>query len=416
VTTGAVVLILLIILVVSLGGGPSKPSASTTSTTIAHKATSTLSADWRGNGKAVTFAFGGDVHFEADLAADLTKDPSTALGPTVSALMSGSQVAMADFDSALTDGTCPAPQTKQFVWYAPPTAITAFQGASLSLMSNANSHGEDCGVPGLQMAIAAADAAKFPVVGIGNNATQAYAPYRDTVNGQRISILAATALFDPGLQTSWSATASQPGLASALNQSALVGAVQAARKTSDTVVVYLNWGDETKTCPNNEQETLAGALVRAGADLVVGSGAHVQQGSGYMGHALVAYGLGNLAFYDTSIPETYSGALVVTATGRHIDSVTWRPAVLAEGLPQPLTGAQANAAVARYNGLRSCTNLSTDQTISQTTAKTETNVAAADATTTTHPSAHTRNTAHSTTSHSTTSHSTTSHSTTSTTH
>ena len=263
------------------------------------------------------------------------------------------------------------------MWYAPPTAITAFQGGSLSLVSNANSHGEDCGAAGLSMAITAADNAKFPIVGIGNNATQAYAPYRSTINGQRISILAATALFDPGLQSAWTATASQAGVASALDQSALIAAVQAARKNSDTVIVYLNWGTETKTCPNSQQEPLAEALVRAGADIVVGSGAHVQQGSGYLGKALVAYGLGNLAFYDSAPPETYSGTLVVTATGRHIDAVTWRPALITEGLPQPLTGSAATSAVARFNGLRSCTNLSAVPTVARATEKTQTEVSAA---------------------------------------
>jgi hypothetical protein len=38
-------------------------------------------------------------------------------------------------------------------------------------------------------------------------------------------------------------------------------------------------------------------------------------------------------------PENASGSLVISATGRHIDQVTWRPAVIVNDLPQPLAGA-----------------------------------------------------------------------------
>ena len=129
----------------------------------------------------------------------------------------------------------------------------------------------------------------------------------------------------------------------------LVAAVEAARKTADTVVVYLHWGTELDACPNPLQEPLAQVLVQAGADIVVGTHAHVLLGGGYLGSAYVDYGLGNFAFYDNSPPENASGSLVITATGRHIDQVTWRPALIVDDLPQPLSGDEASAALAAWN-------------------------------------------------------------------
>ena len=123
----------------------------------------------------------------------------------------------------------------------------------------------------------------------------------------------------------------------------LVAAVEAARKTADTVIVYLHWGTELDACPNPLQEPLAQVLVQAGADIVVGTHAHVLLGGGYLGSAYVDYGLGNFAFYDNSPPENASGSLVITVTGRHIDQVTWRPAVIVDDLPQPLSGDEATA-------------------------------------------------------------------------
>lgn len=333
---------------------------------------SPLSPDWRGDGNAVTLAFGGDVHFEGPIAVRLADDPRTALGGYVAKLMQGADISMTNFESALISGACTDPQPKQFVFHAPPSALTAFKAEHVTLVTEANNHGEDCGRPGLAQSLAVARAAHFPIVGIGANAAQAFRPYRTTVHGQRIAIFGATEVLDTNLITSWTATASQAGLASAYVEGELVSAVQAARKDSDTVIVFLHWGTETRECPNSVQVPLARALVRAGADIIVGSHAHVELGAGYLGTALVDYGLGNLAFYDTSPPEIYSGALHVTITGRHVDGFSWRPAQISGGLPVPLTGSAAASALQRWKGLRGCTGLAAAPGTSMATTQSET--------------------------------------------
>jgi Bacterial capsule synthesis protein PGA_cap len=337
---------------------PQKPAAHTKAVPLAPKTTS-LDPDWDGDGQAVTFAFGGDVHFPAgsNLGDRLADDPATALGPTVPALMAGADLSMVNLESALTDGTCPDPQPKQYVFYAPSSAISAFQHAGITLITETNNHGEDCGPAGLQMALAARAESKYPILGIGQNVTQAFAPYRTVIHGERVVIIAATQVIDSDLQQAWTATATQPGLASAYDVRALVAAVEAARRTADTLIVYLHWGTELQNCPNPLQEPLAQLLVRAGADIVVGTHAHVLLGGGYLGSAYVDYGLGNFAFYDNSPPENASGSLLITATGRHIDSVKWRPAVIEDDLPQPLSGAAASEALTGWDQVRSCTDL-----------------------------------------------------------
>lgn len=311
-----------------------------------------------GDGRTVTLAFGGDVHFAGALATRLADDRATALY-TLPTLFSGADLAMVNLETAVTDDdSCPQPQNKQYLFHAPPAAYSALRAAGVTLATQANNHGEDCGAEGLQETIAAARAARFPVIGIGQDEARALEPYRATINGQRIAIIAATDVLDTNLAAAWTATPTQAGLASALDLPALVEAVRAARATSDTVVVYLHWGTETQDCPNATQPPLAEALVAAGADIVVGTHAHVQLGAGYIGSAFVDYGLGNLAFYDSSPPEDYSGVLDVTVTGRKVDSFMWKPAVLSGALPVELHGDDATEAIQRWQGLRSCTNLS----------------------------------------------------------
>jgi Bacterial capsule synthesis protein PGA_cap len=332
-----------------------------------------LDPDWQGDGQAVSFAFGGDVHFPAgtNLGDRLAADPTDALGPTVPALLAGVDLSMVNLESALTDGTCPQPQSKQYVFSAPASAISAFKGAGVSLITEANNHGEDCGPAGLQMALTTRAQTGYTILGIGQNAAQAFTPYTTTLHGQHIAIIAATQVIDSDLQTAWTATATQPGLASAYDVNDLVAAVEAARKTADTVIVYLHWGTELDACPNPVQEPLAQVLVQAGADIIVGTHAHVLLGGGYLGSAYVDYGLGNFAFYDNSPPENASGSLVISATGRHIDQVTWRPATIVNDLPQPLSGDAATTALAAWNQARACTNVSATPTAPVASAQTE---------------------------------------------
>ncbi len=316
---GGAAFLLLIIYLAAFSGGSGKPPATTTSTT-SHSARaaisyahfpkkSPLNPGWTGDGQSVTLGFGGDVHFEGTVGQKLAADPSTALGTTIPQLFAGTNVTMVNLESVVTDGTCPEPQNKQYIFDAPASAVTALKSAKISLVTEANDHGYDCGAEGLSQNLTIATQDAYPIIGVGDNAAKAFTPFRVTVNGQRIAIIAATQVIDSNLVSTWTATGTQPGVASAIDPTELVSEVQQVRKTADTVIVYLHWGTETQSCPNSQQEPLAQQLVKAGADIVIGSNSHVLSGAGYLGSAYVSYGLGNFAFYDTNPPETNSGAL-----------------------------------------------------------------------------------------------------------
>ncbi|MBL8775706.1 MAG: CapA family protein [Acidimicrobiales bacterium] len=302
----------------------------------------------------VTFAFGGDVHFEGELRSALEADPGTVLADIAPSLAQA-DIAMVNLETAITDGGTPEPKT--YTFRAPATAFDALRAAGVDVVTMANNHGMDYGPEGFADSLAARDASGLPVVGIGVDATEAYASHQQVVNGQRIAIFGATDVLDGNLIGRWTATDGQPGLASAKERDRLVGAVAAARPQSDTVVVFLHWGTEGTTCPNATQPDLAQALIDAGADIVVGSHAHRLLGAGRRGEALVAYGLGNFAFYTSGGPGAETGVLHVTATGRRIDDYTWEPATIVGGRPRPLTGAEAESASTSWAALRDCTDL-----------------------------------------------------------
>jgi poly-gamma-glutamate synthesis protein (capsule biosynthesis protein) len=302
----------------------------------------------------VTLAFGGDVHFEGILHDKLAADPDHVLD-AIEPVLGTADIAMVNLETAITErGT---PEVKAYTFRAPPTAFRALRAGGVDVATMANNHGVDYGPVGLQDSLDAIRESGFPVVGIGADAAQAYAPYRVTVHGERIAILGATQVIDEALISSWSATDAHGGVASAKNVDRLLAAVREARRNSDTVVVYLHWGIESQTCPSADQERLAHAVARAGADVIVGSHTHRLLGAGHLGRAFVDYGLGNFAFYKDSGPGTYSGVLTVTVTGRQIDRSSWTPAVIEGGTPHPRVGDDATASLADWSALRGCTDL-----------------------------------------------------------
>jgi poly-gamma-glutamate capsule biosynthesis protein CapA/YwtB (metallophosphatase superfamily) len=307
-----------------------------------------------GSGKPVVLAFGGDVHFEGVLGSKLADSPSALLAPIV-AVLGEADIAVVNLETAVTNSGAAAAKT--FVFRTPPSAFAALRGGSIDVASMANNHGMDFGEAGLRDSLAAARRYRFPLIGIGLDGKQAYAPYRKTVRGQRIAVLAATQVLDDHLIDAWTAGPRKPGLASAKAVPRLLQEVRRARRTADTVVVFLHWGVELERCPTPDQRTLARQLVGAGADIVVGGHAHRLLGAGRLGEALVGYGLGNFVWYGTSELSTQTGVLLVTATGRRIDEYRWVPARILNGVPRPLSGTERRQQLASWRSLRGCTGL-----------------------------------------------------------
>jgi poly-gamma-glutamate synthesis protein (capsule biosynthesis protein) len=309
-----------------------------------------------GSGEAVTLAFAGDINFEGVNRARLDADPASVLEP-IAPVLRAADVAVGNLETTLGTAGSPWPG-KEFTFRAPGSAIDALRAVGLDAVSMANNHGMDYGAAGLtaSLEIARAQPDHF-VIGIGGDEAEAYRPFVTEVRGQRIAVIGATQVIGDSMIPTWTATASQPGLASAKRVDRLVAEVQQARADADTVVVFLHWGIELETCPSGDQKALAEALVAAGADVIVGGHAHRVQGAGRLGEALVGYGLGNFLWNASSAESATTGVLEVTVTGRRVDSYRWVPARIHSGVPRALEGADATAAVATWDARRGCTGL-----------------------------------------------------------
>jgi poly-gamma-glutamate synthesis protein (capsule biosynthesis protein) len=343
----------------STGATTSQTTTSETTTTPTTTTTTEAGKEPRGrlgSGRPVTLAFGGDVNFEGIVRSRLDASPSLPFAP-IAPVLRRADLAMVNLETTVSYRGSPTPG-KEYTFRAPPTAFAALKSGGVDVATVANNHGVDYGIVSLLDTLRNAKSYHFPLVGGGLNAAQAYAPYRVTIKGQRISILVASQVIDSNLISLWTAGPDKPGIASAFEVGRLTAAVRAARKTSDTVVVYVHYGEERHGCPDSMQESIARTLIAAGADIVVGSHAHQQQGAGRLGQAFVDYGLGNFVWYSAgSSASTTTGVLEVTVTGRRIDRYSWIPATIVNGSPTPRTGSARTAAISSWRSLRGCTNL-----------------------------------------------------------
>ena len=300
----------------------------------------------------VTLAFAGDVHF-AGRVARLLEDPATAFGPIASVLESADFTAV-NLETPVTSRGQPQPKAYHFA--TTPGAFAALRDAGVDLVTIANNHILDYGQIGLADTLAAAKAAHFPYVGAGVNAAAAWAPYVTTINGTKIAIVGVSQVAE--LASSWVATAYRPGEANAINLGQTLAAVRAAKRLARIVIAFMHWGTEGMACPDQNQLSLAPKLAAAGASIIIGAHAHVLQGSGWLGHTFVAYGMGNFLWWENSF-STATGVLKLTLHPHAPLTAQFIPAVVS-GTGQPIAdeGAAARSALAHYASLRACAGLS----------------------------------------------------------
>ncbi|MCE0535138.1 CapA family protein [Kineosporia rhizophila] len=326
---------------VSLQAGPEAPATSEPAPQPSAEVTPKPKKPKSGR---VRLSFGGDVHFAGSSASALGGDIGSASKPLKKA-----DLAIVNLETAITDGGVPAP--KEYTFRAPAKALKALKKSGVDVVTVANNHGMDYGQEGLADTLAAGEKAKLPMIGIGRDEDEAFAPYQTTINGVRISVIGATDVLDNFAITTWTATDSQPGLASAKVPGRLAEAVRSAADESDVVVVVLHWGVEMESCPTPRQQELAAELTEAGAQVVVGSHAHVLEPHVEQGRTAIHYGLGNFVFYATRAESVKSGVYDVVVDKGGVVKTKWHPAQIRGGRPELLSGSAAEAANAEEDAL-----------------------------------------------------------------
>jgi poly-gamma-glutamate synthesis protein (capsule biosynthesis protein) len=165
------------------------------------------------------------------------------------------------------------------------------------------------------------------------------------------------------LWRSWRATKTTSGIAMARDTQLAADAVRRAARDADVVVVYLHWGTEYQNCPSAEQRSLARRLADAGADVLVGTHAHVLLGDGWLGDTYVHYGLSNFVWWRNDAATNDTEVLRLTVRSRRVAAAEVIPAYIdrSTGIPAQATGSQAQRILAVRQRATACSGLSPTQ-------------------------------------------------------
>jgi poly-gamma-glutamate synthesis protein (capsule biosynthesis protein) len=308
-------------------------------------------------------AFAGDIHFE-DYLAPLARNPEGLAELQTS--LGAADLAMANLETAITErGTKIG---KEFHFRAPASALETVKGAGIDAVSMANNHGVDYGPVGLQDTLAAKKTSPIPIVGIGADEDEAFAPAVLRAKGLDVAVFGADQVWEMTLAR-YSAGPGKGGVASSTPPTRIEAAVRAAAKKYDLVVVFLHWGTDYQKCPDALSTQTAQVLERAGADIIVGGHSHRVNGAGWLGRAYVDYGLGNFVWWRSKEPDSRSGVLTLSVDVKAakraqrsarsvVTSARWTPMLIgADGIPRQPGAADSARLLALWNDSRPCTGL-----------------------------------------------------------
>ncbi len=285
---------------------PSRTSSRATTTSASTTPSPTV-PDRPARTTRLTLAFGGDVHFEG-FVRPLADDPKGLR--ELRSTLGAADLSMVNLESAITEGGTPLPD-KAYRYRAPARVLDVLADAGVDVVGMANNHAVDFSLDGFADTLAAKRRSPIPVLGIGKDEDEAFAPASLEVKGAKVAVINGDQVLEKTL-TDHSAGPGKPGVANALRPDRILAETRKARRTHDLVVVYLHWGIEPGECPDAASITLSRQLEQAGADVIVGGHTHRVNGAGWLGRAYVAYGLGNFVFYRTYEPSSRTGVLTLT--------------------------------------------------------------------------------------------------------
>jgi poly-gamma-glutamate capsule biosynthesis protein CapA/YwtB (metallophosphatase superfamily) len=210
-------------------------------------------------------------------------------------LFVGSDLVVANLEGPVTDRQEPEAKLdtgRKRYWYrARVDSLHALRDAGVRVVGLANNHVLDFGADGLADTIRALEAAGIAHCGAGPNRRSARAAAVVDAGGLRLAFLAAMQRYDIYVRERLYAARSRPGPLR-LRLDRLRSDLESIADDVDATVALVHWGRNYRRV-NPRQQRLAGEIVAAGADLVIGHHPHVPQPVTLVRGVPVCFSLGN---------------------------------------------------------------------------------------------------------------------------
>jgi poly-gamma-glutamate synthesis protein (capsule biosynthesis protein) len=239
----------------------------------------------------------GDLNFGRAVARDyLLAGRGSELLAAVRDQLRAADITIGNLESMILDRGDYSDPPGSPVFAAPPHAIELLQDAGFDVLGTANNHAWDFGLDGLVESLRHLGRAGLSHAGTGPTLDHAYRPVVLDRRGWRVAVFAVTSIFNHETMTVVGTPAECcVAWADTLRLRELFRTARDAMG-ADLVLVSWHQGLEYRPVPRREEITIGRALVRAGADAVIGHHPHVPQGIETYRGAPVIYSLGNFVF------------------------------------------------------------------------------------------------------------------------
>jgi len=237
---------------------------------------------------------GGDVSLARDLGQEILRDPG-AVRPfaALEPLLRAADLRLVNLESQLSDqgGETQSPHNR-LVFSGPPAGAQVLAAAGIDAVSLANNHDWDYGKRALFSTLEHLDRAGVAAVGASREPERMYEPLVLRRGDWSIALFAVTQIWNQG---EFAAHEGRFHVAWA-RFDRLAKHLEAARREHDVVLVSYHGGAEYLEMPMGFTKEYVDAVMRWGADAVLGHHPHVPQGVGWHRGRPVFYSLGNLVF------------------------------------------------------------------------------------------------------------------------
>lgn len=185
---------------------------------------------------------------------------------------------------------------KYYTFRASPKRIPIYNEMGADLLTLANNHVYDFGKDAFYDMLDSLNEYKIPYIGAGKNIDEAKKPYYFVLNGYKIAFINATRAEKYILTPE--ATENDGGVFRCYDPEPLKELISEVKKGSDYVITLIHWGKEDSHELEQVQIDTSKIYIDAGADVIVGTHAHVLQGIDYYNHKPIIYNLGDFIFND----------------------------------------------------------------------------------------------------------------------
>ena len=226
----------------------------------------------------------------------------------------------------------PAPDVASYhpsglVFTFDPTLLTGVAEAGIDIVSLANNHIRNAGSAGVLETMRNLRTAGLRSVGAGADAHRARRPVCLDQSGVRLCFLAYDAINTPV----HAATNQRPGAAELRIPDVRADIRRLRQAGADVIAVLPHWGTEYTTRVTPQQRRWARAMVRAGADIVLGAHSHVVGPVEFIDGVPVLYSMGDFLFDLPRFEETEEAVIAeLTFRGDRLAQLDLHPTVIVD--------------------------------------------------------------------------------------